>query len=137
MSFLNDLINTLTGQRPKEAQQIPTGQAMTPQNIQALPQGLQAQAQIYNQNPRDPRVAGIDPAMLGYAPDNGIPPLNASQSGNIDSWNMNDPSAIYPPNDPRSRQPYPGPMTGMVNPLDQMRRGGTVYSPGEGLKTRY
>lgn len=50
--------------------QVPVGQQMTPQHIASLPQNIQGLAQIYNQNPMDPRVAHIDPAQFGYAPDN-------------------------------------------------------------------
>lgn len=50
--------------------QVPVGQTLSAQDIQKLPQNVQPLAQIYAQNPQDPRVAHIDPAIFGYAPDN-------------------------------------------------------------------
>lgn len=113
MSFLNDLINTLTGQHPQpQGQQsqplaqavhqagqpalhatqplapsvqnaaipqreIPVGQAMSPQDISRLAPQIQPLAQIYNQNPQDPRVMHLDPAMFGYAADTAARPPQA------------------------------------------------------------
>ena len=63
----NQILNTMNFPSPNG--QIPVGQPLTQQNINALPQNIQGMAQIYNQNPMDPRVAHVDPAIFGYAPD--------------------------------------------------------------------
>ena len=84
--------------------QIPVGQAMTPENIAGLPAQVQPLAQIYNANPQDPRVAGVDPAMFGYAPDETVAPM----------------------------KPWTSPITGAFDPRRNVRKGGTVYSPGAG-----
>lgn len=47
----------------------PVGSPLSQQSISRLDPQTQALARIYNQNPRDPRVAHIDPAVFGYAPD--------------------------------------------------------------------
>lgn len=81
---------------------IPVGQGLTPENIAALSPDIQPLAQIYNANPQDPRVAHLDPAMFGYAPDNTV-------------------AAPAP-------QAWRSPITG-AGPI---RPGNTPYSPGEG-----
>lgn len=58
--------------QPQSQAGVPVGQALTPENIAALPSNVQGLAQIYNTNPQDPRVAHLDPAMFGYAPDNTV-----------------------------------------------------------------
>jgi len=86
------------------AQPIPVGQSLTPENIAALSPDVQGLAQIYNTNPQDPRVAGVDPAMFGYAPDETVAPM----------------------------KPWTSPITGAFDPRRNVRKGGTVYSPGAG-----
>jgi hypothetical protein len=80
---------------PQAAQQsqIPVGQPLTQQNISHLPPQVQQLAQIYNQNPQDPRVAHIDPAIFGYAPDGPIihqlPLAGHDSIGSYNNGNIN------------------------------------------------
>lgn len=60
--------------RPAAAPRVPVGQPLSPQDISRLAPNVQGLANIYNQNPQDPRVSHIDPAMFGYAPDNTVRP---------------------------------------------------------------
>lgn len=67
-----------------EGGQIPVGQSLSNQDISKLSPQIQGLAQIYNQNPQDPRVAHLDPAIFGYAPDNTVrspqqTPFNSAQ----------------------------------------------------------
>lgn len=77
MDFLKILANLFQngGQHPQAQQaapehQVPVGQTLSQQDIGRLSPQTQQFAQIYNQNPQDPRVAHIDPSIFGYAPDN-------------------------------------------------------------------
>lgn len=70
------LLQMLTGGSSKKTtpqqqwqNQVSTGQKLTTQDISRLPQQQQSNAQIYNQNPQDPRVTNIDPALFGYKAD--------------------------------------------------------------------
>lgn len=53
---------------PLPGQSYNSHMAMTPQTRQL--------AQIYSQNPQDPRVAHLDPAMFGYGPDPTVRPVS-------------------------------------------------------------
>lgn len=54
-----------------EPARIPTGARIPQRNMQSFAPDVQGMAQIYNQNPQDPRVSGVDPAVFGYEPDDG------------------------------------------------------------------
>lgn len=52
------------------AQMIPVGQPIPKAFMDSFSPQTRALAQIYQNNPQDPRVAHLDPKMFGYAPDN-------------------------------------------------------------------
>lgn len=113
LQFLAHLINPQQGapspQNTAQSPQggIPVGQALTPQNISSLSPNVQPLAQIYNQNPQDPRVAHIDPAIFGYAADN---------------------TQQAPPQQAPGWRP---PIMGAYSPVEGVRSGAAPYSPGE------
>lgn len=57
-------------QPQQQKQTIPVGQKIPQNFMDSYSPQTRVLAQIYNQNPMDPRVAHIDPAMFGYAADN-------------------------------------------------------------------
>lgn len=53
----------------QQHQMIPVGQPIPQDFMNSFSPQTRALAQIYQSNPMDPRVAHLDPAMFGYAPD--------------------------------------------------------------------
>lgn len=98
------------GTFPQQAGQwqdkIPVGTSLAPQDIQRLPQNVQGLAQVYNQNPQDPRVAHIDPAMFGYKAD------NTSRSGQEDDGLVNTPNGLMPLSSLNPGQKWQNPQNG-------------------------
>lgn len=129
LSFLSGLLGTPARKGAQVAAQhiLPTAinqsmaqaSPMTPPDITYDPTGrtpysartpeLARLGNQYVANPTAPQFLGVDPALFGFPADN------------------------------TARRPMiqtPG-ITGASNPLEQLRRGGTFYSPGEGPRTNF
>jgi len=111
LSNLKKLLGIQDGQRRPE--QLAVGQPQTQRTIGRLPQQVQQQAQIYEQNPDDPRVAGADPALFGYAEDDGI----SAYAG----------SPALQQNQVIRQAPNTSQLLGSVNPVWQQQQGQTPY----------
>ena len=53
-------------------QTIPLGQSIPQSSMDSYSPATKSLAQIYNNNPQNSRVSGIDPKIFGYAPDNAV-----------------------------------------------------------------
>lgn len=64
----------------QQAQMTPVGQPIPQGMMDSFSPQTRALAQIYQQNPSDPRVMHLDPKMFGYRPDN-QPNMQMPQAG--------------------------------------------------------